>query len=114
LLGLCTLVTNVNIPNYGQIPNLPLNAVVETNAVFRTGTVTPVFAGDIPMPIYDQIVRIVGEQEMVVEAAMERNLNKAYAAFRNDPLLTLPDSEARKLFDEMVENTKKYLKCYQK
>lgn len=114
LLGLCTLVTNVNIPNYGQIPNLPLNAVVETNAVFRTGTVTPVFAGDIPMPIYDQIARIVGEQEMVVEAAMERNLNKAYAAFRNDPLLTLPDSEARKLFDEMVENTKKYLKCYQK
>ena len=33
LLGLCDLVTNVNLPNRGQIPNLPLEAVVETNAV---------------------------------------------------------------------------------
>ena len=112
LLGLCTLVTNVNIPNYGQTPNLPRDAVVETNAVFRAGTLTPVFAGPVPMPIYGQITRIVGEQEMVVEAAMERDLEKAYAAFRNDPLVTLPDREARALFDEMVENTRDYLTEY--
>lgn len=112
LLGLCTLVTNVNIPNYGQIPNLPRGAVVETNAVFRDGSLTPVFAGDIPMSIYGQITRAVTEQEMVVEAAMERNLDKAYAAFRNDPLVNIPDGEARKLFDEMVENTREYLTEY--
>jgi len=112
LLGLHTLVTNVNIPNYGQIPNLPLGAVVETNAVFRDDTVTPVFAGPIPMSIYSQITRALAEQEMVVEAAMERNLEKAYAAFRNDPLVNIPDSDARKLFDEMVENTKDYLSEY--
>ena len=112
LLGLCTLVTNVNIPNYGQIPNLPLNAVVETNAVFRDGTLTPVFAGSIPMAIYGQISRVVAEQEMVVEAAMERNLEKAYAAFRNDPLVNISESDARALFDEMVQNTKAYLTEY--
>ena len=112
LLGLHTLVTNVNIPNYGQIPNLPLGAVVETNAVFRDGSLTPVFAGPIPMPIYSQITRALAEQEMVVEAAMERDLDKAYAAFRNDPLVNIPDSDARKLFDEMVENTKAYLTEY--
>ena len=112
LLGLCTLVTNVNIPNYGQIPNLPLDAVVETNAVFRDGTLTPVFAGSIPMSIYGQISRVVAEQEMVVEAAMERNLEKAYAAFRNDPLVNISESDARALFDEMVQNTKAYLTEY--
>jgi len=112
LLGLDTLVTNVNIPNYGQIPNLPRGAVVETNAVFRADTVTPVFAGDIPMSIYGQITRIVAEQEQVVEAAMERNLEKAYLAFCNDPQVTIPQPEARKLFDEMVENTKEYLTEY--
>jgi len=32
ILGLGDIVTNVNIPNYGQIPNLPIGAVVETNA----------------------------------------------------------------------------------
>ena len=112
LLGLCTLVTNVNIPNRGQIPNLPKDAVVETNAVFRDGTLTPVFAGEIPMSIYGQITRALAEQEMVVEAAMERDLNKAYAAFRNDPLVTIPDSEAKALFWEMVQNTKEYLSEY--
>ncbi len=112
LLGLCTLVTNVNIPNCGQIPNLPLGAVVETNAVFRDGTLTPVFAGNIPMPIYGQITRAVTEQEMVVEAAMERNLEKAYAAFRNDPLVNIPDEQSKQLFDEMIQNTKAYLTMY--
>ena len=48
LLGLHEFVTNVNIPNYGQIPNLPIGAVVETNAVFRNGNLTPVFAGPVP------------------------------------------------------------------
>ena len=112
LLGLCMLVTNVNIPNCGQIPNLPLGAVVETNAVFRDGTLTPVFAGAIPMAIYGQITRAVTEQELVVEAAMERNLEKAYAAFRNDPLVTIPDEQAKALFDEMVQNTASYLTMY--
>ena len=39
LLGLCDLVTNANIPNVGQIANLPLGAVVETNVVFRADKV---------------------------------------------------------------------------
>lgn len=45
LLGLRDLVTNVNIPNYGQIPNLPLGAVVETNAHFCADSVRPVLQG---------------------------------------------------------------------
>jgi alpha-galactosidase len=112
LLGLSEMVTNVNIPNYGQIPNLPIGAVVETNARFTADTLTPVFAGEIPIAIYPLITRIVGEQELVVKAALERNLEKAFVAFMNDPLVNLPKEKARALFDEMVENTKKYLKEY--
>lgn len=112
LLGLTTLVTNVNIPNVGQIPNLPLGAVVETNAVFKADTLTPVFAGNIPDEIYPLISRISGEQELVVEAGLERNLEKAFSAFVNDPLVVTDLSKSKKLFDEMVENTKKYLADY--
>lgn len=112
LLGLSELITNVNLPNYGQIPNLPRDAVVETNAVFRDGTVTPVFAGDIPMSIYGQISRAVYEQESVVQACVERDIEKVYAAFRNDHLISLNDVDARALFDEMVANTKEYLTEY--
>jgi alpha-galactosidase len=114
LLGLCTLVTNVNIPNRGQIPNLPMDAVVETNAVFQAGTVTPVLAGAIPASIYGQIARVVSVQEQVVAAAMERDLEKAFVAFLNDPLVTISGDDARALFNEMVENTKDYLTEYMK
>lgn len=112
LLGLCELVTNVNIPNYGQIPNLPLGAVVETNAVFRCDTVTPVFAGAVPGEIYPLVSRVCAEQEAVSDAIAERNIEKIFIAFANDPLVTCGIEDARKLFDEMCENTKEYLKDY--
>lgn len=112
LLGLGDLVTNVNIPNYGQIPNLPLGAVVETNAVFRANSLSPVFSGNIPDSIYTLISRIVGEQEIVAKAGKERDLEGAFRAFVSDPLVTVSLEEARELFDEMVDNTRAYLTEY--
>ncbi len=113
LLGLDDFVTNVNIPNYGQIPDLPIGAVVETNARFSADSVTPVFSGAVPEEIYPLVSRVCGEQEMIVEATAERSLDKAFNAFINDPLVsTIGWNDARKLFDEMVENTKAYLREY--
>ena len=112
LLGLEEFVTNVNIPNYGQIPNLPIGAVVEVNARFSDGMLTPVFAGNIPMSIYPLISRIVGEQEMVTKAIAERDLSLAFNAFINDPLVRISVKEAKALFDEMLDKTKKYLGMY--
>ncbi|MBE7031661.1 MAG: alpha-glucosidase/alpha-galactosidase [Ruminococcaceae bacterium] len=112
LLGLCDLVTNVNIPNAGQIPNLPIGAVVETNAVFRAGSLNPVFAGPVPKEIYPLVSRACGEQELVSEAIAERDIEKVFIAFANDPLVTCGMEDARKLFDEMCENTKAYLSSF--
>ena len=112
LLGLCELVTNVNLPNEGQIPNLPIGAIVETNAVFRAGSLTPVLAGPIPSAIYPLITRICGEQEMLSEGIAKRDLEQIFAAFANDPLVTCGLEDARKLFDEMCENTRGYLGMY--
>ncbi|MBR7095984.1 MAG: alpha-glucosidase/alpha-galactosidase, partial [Clostridia bacterium] len=112
LLGLCDLVTNVNLPNVGQIPNLPMGAVVETNATFTMGGVRPVMAGPVPPQILNLIARISAEQQMVLEGAFEHDLDKVFAAFCNDPLVRLPLPEARKMFDEMIENTKEYLTEY--
>ena len=112
LLGLTELVTNVNVPNRGQIPNLPLGAVVETNAVFRANSLNPVFAGPIPKEIYPLVSRVCGEQELVSEGIAERDVEKIFNAFANDPLVTCGMEDARKLFDEMCQNTKKYLTMY--
>lgn len=112
LLGLCDLVTNVNIPNVGQIPNLPLGAVVETNAIFRSDEVTPVFAGNIPTEIHSLVSRICAEQEAVFDGIKRRDIEAIFEAFASDPLVTCSLSDARKMFNEMVENTKEYLKDY--
>lgn len=112
LLGLCELVTNVNIPNQGQIPNLPLGAVVETNAVFRCDTVTPVFAGEIPEVIYPLVSKICAEQEVVSDGIARRDIDTIFTAFAGDPLVTCGIEDARKLFDEMVQNTSEYLTMY--
>ena len=113
LFGLDELVTNVNIPNRGQIPNLPLGAVVETNAVFRANSLEPVFAGEIPKEIYPLVSRICSEQELLSDAIAERNIEKIFSVFANDPLVICSVNDARKLFEEMCENTKKYLTMYQ-
>lgn len=112
LLGLEDMVANVNVPNIGQIPNLPMGAVVESNATFRDNSVTPCVAGNIPTEIYGLVSRISAEQEMVVKAAVNRDLDLAFKAFVNDPLVTINTADAKKLFDEMVENTKEYLSDY--
>lgn len=112
ILGLTELVTNVNIPNLGQIPNLPLGAVVETNAVFRDDSVTPVYAGNIPERVYPLVAGICAEQEAVSDAIADREIERVFAAFTLDPLVTCNMEDARRLFDEMVGNTKKYLSSY--
>ena len=112
LLGLCELCTNVNIPNVGQIPNLPLGAVVETNAVFRSNSLTPVMAGNVPESIHPLVSRICTQQENISEAIANRDLEALFAAFVNDPLVTCSMDDARKLFDEMIENTKEYLTSF--
>lgn len=112
LLGLHDLVTNVNLPNMGQIPNLPIGAVVETNAVFRSDSLTPVFAGAVPEEIYAMISRVCLEQENLNKAIAQRDVEKIFEVFTNDPLVTCNLADARKLFCEMIENTKKYLTMY--
>lgn len=113
ILGLTApLVTNVNLPNRGQISNLPMGAVVETNAVFSAGCVTPVQAGEVPKTIYPLISRVCGEQELINESVANRDLAGIFSAFVADPLVTCGFEDAKALFKEMVLNTKTYLGSY--
>ena len=74
--------------------------------------VYPVFAGNIPQAVYPLISRVCGEQEQVVDCALNRDLDGVFNAFAADPNMCISVSDARKLFDEMVDNTKEYLKMY--
>ncbi|MCR5566281.1 MAG: alpha-glucosidase/alpha-galactosidase, partial [Clostridiales bacterium] len=62
LLGLENMVSNVNIPNRGQAPDLPSGAVVETNALFSCDRIEPVCAGSAPDGIRPLILRHIRNQ----------------------------------------------------
>lgn len=109
LVGLARTVSNVNIPNSGQIPNLPLGSIVETNALFERDHIAPVMAGSIPENIHKLILPHVQNHEDILEAALTCDRGLAFKAFLNDPLMTISESDAKMLFDEMLENTKNYL-----
>ena len=115
LLGLDTLVTNINMPNRGQISNLPYGAIVESNAVFRNGTLTPVMAGAVPDSIYALISRAARENEATLDAAFSLDLGYAYEKFAELNLLkSLKAEEKKELFETMCKNTEKYLGAYRK
>ena len=110
VLGLGDLVSNVNVPNRGQIPNLPLGSVVETNAMFGRDRIEPVFAGAIPSNILPLVARHIYNQENTLRAALTCDRKLGFSTFMNDPqMAAVSVKDGQKLFDDMLENQRKYL-----
>jgi alpha-galactosidase len=109
LLGLGDLVTNVNLENAGQISNLPLHAVVETNAHFSREGVRPLAAGALPAGIAPLINQHSANQELIVAAALGENTDLAFQAFFNDPANHLPIDAAWELFNKLLQVNKEFL-----
>lgn len=113
VMGFETIVSNVNMPNRGQMPQLPENAIVETNCVFSNGQVKPVTAKPLPNSVLNLVYRNCENIELTYEGIKERNLQKLYLAFMNQPLCSsLTYEQGRALFKEMCLNTKDYLTPY--
>ena len=100
----------MNIPNRGQIPNLPLGAVVETNALFGRDRIEPVFAGKMPANILPLVARHVYNQENTLTAALTCDRKLGFSTFMNDPqLASVSMADGQKLFDDMLEAQRNYL-----
>ena len=112
LCGLGRVVSNVNLPNAGQISGLPLGAVVETNAVFSKNSVQPVLAGALPEEIRRLILPHVENHARTLRAALECDREPVVEAFLNDPNTRAKCTDERKiraLVDDMIAGTAKYL-----
>lgn len=110
LMGFGTIVSNVNLPNQGQMPQMPLGSVVETNCVFSNDQVKPIVSKPLPTAVANLVYRCCVNIDTTYEGIKERDLQKLYAAFANQPLcggLTMDQSMA--LFQEMCYNTREYL-----
>lgn len=112
LLGLGEIITNVNLPNRGQL-QASREIVVETNALFTKDSVRPVMAGALPDGVALLMCRHMQNQEMIVKAALHRDTKLAFEAFCNDPITArLSLKQAKELFVRMFENTRQYLPDY--
>ena len=110
LLGLGSLITNVNIPNRGQISNLPLGAVVETNAYFSRDRLDPLFVGGLPPNLHPIFERIVCNHENTLTAALTCNRELALETFMNDPQMNrITIGDGKQLFEDMLSAQKQYL-----
>ena len=112
LTGLDRVVSNVNLPNGGQIPNLPLGAVVETNAVFAKNSVRPVLAGPVSEELRALILPHIENQGLILGAALSCDRETVVRAFLNDPNVRAKctdEAAIRALVDDMIAGTAKYL-----
>jgi len=109
LLGLASLDTNVNLPNRGQNPDLPLGAVTESYAQFRRDCVTPLLARPLPNILSSHVRRIAGNQQTILQAAMAHDKELAFQALLNDPLVHLSTDQAWEMFNQMLRYAKSML-----
>jgi alpha-galactosidase/6-phospho-beta-glucosidase family protein len=94
--------TIVNLPNTGQIDNLPRGAVVETLAEITSAGAHPLTVGSLPNGVLSTLQPHVVNQEMIARAALDGDRGLALQAMVNDPLV--PDLEtARKLLDDFLD-----------
>ncbi len=98
----------VNLPNRGQISNLPQEAVVETLATVGANGVTPWCVGGLPLGVLALVHPHVVRCEMIVDAALTGDRQLALQAMALDPLLMhLEDAEP--LLKELLAANARYL-----
>lgn len=112
LLGGGNLITNVCALNNGQIKNLPACAVVETNALISRNSVKPVASGTLPDDIYGLTVRHCVNHQTVVRSVIEKDLDIAFNAFLNDPLMTTDLNSATELYKQLLAAVRTNLVYY--
>jgi alpha-galactosidase len=98
----------VNLPNRGQIPNLPPGLVVETYAQIDAAGVHPDAPGPLPPGPAAVCHHHLVEQELTVDAAIAGDRRKALQALSMDPAI-LDWSIAERLLDEMLHQSAAYL-----
>jgi len=97
-----------NLPNAGQIANLPSRATVETPVVVDGDGIHPVHVGAFPEPVAEILRREVTVAQLCVDAAIEGSRQKAMQCLLLDPVVN--DFElAKQILDDYLISYKEYL-----
>lgn len=97
-----------NLPNNGQIPDLPLGSVVETPCVVTSGGIHPVATGQLPSSLAAILSGHVYRQDMIVDAGITGDKDLVLQALISDPMVQ-DASTAKKMLKEMMDATAEWL-----
>ena len=97
-----------NLPNVGQISNLPLGAIVETPVVVNGAGIQAAHMGALPEPIAELLRRETTVAQLCVDAAVEGNREKALQCLLLDPVISDIDT-GKKILDDYLTSYKEYL-----
>lgn len=106
---------NGNVINDGCIPNLPSDACVEIPVLADRAGYHKTFVDNLPAHLAILVNTTARLENLVVEAAMEKNRRKVFQAVCMDPLTSAVCSldEIKQMTDELFEANKTYLGDYQ-
>lgn len=97
-----------NLPNVGQIANLPLGAIVETPVHVNGAGIHPMHVGSLPEPIAELCRRELISAQLGIDAAVEGNYQKALQCLLLDPIIT-DMNIARKILDDYLKTYREHL-----
>ncbi len=102
-----------NLPNMGQITNLPLGATVETPVHVNGAGIHPVHVGSLPEPIAELCRRELMVAQLSVDAAVEGSYEKALQCLLLDPVINDMDI-ARNILDDYLKTYKEHVPQFYK
>ncbi len=97
-----------NLPNEGQIVDLPYGATVETPVVVDGAGIHPVHVDALPGPVTELLRRETAVGQLCVDAAVEGDRQKALQCLLLDPMITDIDT-AKKILDDYLTSYEEYL-----
>ena len=106
--GPATYELALNLPNHGQIENLPAGSVVETPAWVDVNGPHPVSVGRLPEPVAELIRRQITVTHLAVDAAVSGDRSLALKALALDPMIDDIDLAAT-LLDEYLAANRPYV-----
>lgn len=97
-----------NLPNAGQISNLPDGAIVETPVHVNGAGIHPIHIGNLPEPIAELCRRELMAAQLGIDAVVEGNRELALQCLLLDPVIRDMDA-ARNILDDYLKSYKEHL-----
>jgi alpha-galactosidase len=97
-----------NLPNVGQVANLPYGTIVETPVHVDGAGIHPIHVGPLPESIAELCRRELAVVQLCVDSAIEGSYEKALQCLLLDPVVTDMET-ARQILDDYLKTYKEHL-----